>query len=122
MLLALLLAALWPLATSHCSLEKLPGFAFLACAEDRCCEPEAEAGHQSDACAVIESGFCKLESDCSLVPAPPTEHSLIEMPLEVSESFAAAQVVPESSPPELSRLWQFSTRTALPPRAPSFDS
>src|SRR5262245_51454732 len=117
------MAVVWPVAASHCSLEKLPSFGFLACAEDRCCEPQPDTGCQGDACAVVESGFYKVESSRLLVPAPPTAIiCLVVATFEISESFAAAQVIPESSPPELSKHWQFSFRTALAPRAPSLAS
>jgi hypothetical protein len=117
------MAVAWPLVAAHCSLGNLPSLGFFACAEDRCCEPQPESDCQSDACAVVESGFYKLEIVRLCVPAPPMfVLGLIETRLEISDSITACRVVPDSSPPELSRLWQFSHRTALPPRAPSFVS
>ena len=122
-IIALLMAVAWPLMASHCSLGNLPSLGFFACAEDRCCEPQPESDCQSDACAVFESGLYKSETIRLYVPAPPlVVLCLIETQLEISGPIAASRVVPDSAPPELARLWQFSHRTALPPRAPSFVS
>ena len=68
--LFILLAALWLPAVSHCDLEHLPGFAFLAC-----CELPTEASEhnndcQTDNCGTVESGLYKLEEHSDAAPAP----------------------------------------------------
>ena len=118
---AVLLLALWVPVTMHCTLETMPGFSFLqwCCGGDEA--PEQDHDCSQDFCSAVESGLYKIEDNPAVVPAlvlllafaawdcvaePPTD--------------SAPQFVPVSSaPPELPRLWQFSYRTALPPRAPS---
>jgi hypothetical protein len=121
------IATLWVAAGVHCRLEILPGFEFLACCE----QPKAEkspAQHEKDcrgdACAAIEQGLYKsapsqqapikplLASVAWLVPLP--DAGRLSAP-DFPNQFACA-------PPELPRLWRFSQRAALPPRAPSFVS
>lgn len=121
-LLTLLLVAIWPLATSHCSLEQLPGFAFLACAE----QVDTASSHQNDdceadSCASVESGFYKTEDNQQTVPTPPLIASefLTTLTLVATEPTRAAFDLPDPTPPELPKSWQFSLRVALPPRAPS---
>ena len=122
-LLTLLLVAVWPLATSHCSLEQLPGFEFISCAT------EADDGHaetdcETDSCASIESGLYKTEDTQQKVPTPPllTSEFLTTMLLAQTESSSAGIDDLAPPPPELLKSWQFSSRTALSPRAPSLVS
>lgn len=122
-LLTLLLVALWPLAASHCRIEQLPGFDFLACAGE-----DPGATHQedceTDSCATVESGLYKTEDGQEAVPTPPGSLSPIltacafETTLfEVSSALSLDAVALGLLAP-----WQFSLRAALPPRAPSFVS
>jgi hypothetical protein len=122
-LLTLLLVAVWPLATSHCSLEQLPGLAFLACADEAAAAPHQDNDCETDTCASVESGLYKTE-DHPTVPTPPLISSelLTTVLLATELSTRETAVYFNSAPPELSRLWQFSLRTALPPRAPSLAS
>ena len=123
-LLTLLLVALWPLVTSHCSLEQMPGLEFLACADEAATAPHQENDCETDSCASVESGFYKTEDGRQVVPPPPLTPSafLTEILLEAEQPAAAGCVVFDSIPPELPKVWQFSLRTALSPRAPSFVS
>lgn len=123
-LLTLLLVALWPLVTSHCSLEQMPGLEFLACVDEAATAPHQENGCETDSCASVESGFYKTEDGRQVVPMPPLVASafLTEILLEAEKPATAGCVVFDSIPPELPKVWQFSLRTALPPRAPSFVS
>ncbi|MFO1512092.1 MAG: hypothetical protein U1F83_04120 [Verrucomicrobiota bacterium] len=124
-MLTLLLVALWPLATSHCHLEQLAGLEFLACAD----EPAPASTHQdndcaTDSCASIESGFYKTEEAPQVVPSPslmPSE-TLTALLTEAVQPSSANQPVFDFAPPEIPKLWQFSCRTALSPRAPSLVS
>ena len=123
-LVTLLLVALWPLATSHCNLEQLAGLEFLACAD----EPAAVAPHQdnsceTDSCASVESGFYKTEDGSQLVPTPSLVPSaFLTAVLAEAAQPASIRQISHFAPPDLPRVWQFSFRTALPPRAPSFVS
>ena len=115
--------ALWLAAANHCRLESLPGFQFLACAE------QGEAPHQdsdcdTDACALVESGLYKAENNRITVDAPAGLVLLfLPPPLEQTSNLEAINHLRFNSvPPELQRVWQFSWRTASPPRAPSLRS
>jgi hypothetical protein len=123
-LLTLLLVALWPLVTSHCSLEQMPGLEILACADETATAPHQENDCQTDGCAAVESGFYKTEDGREVVPLPPLIPSafLTTIFLEAAPPAAVSRVAIDSAPPELPQSWQFSFRTALPPRAPSFVS
>jgi hypothetical protein len=119
-MLTLMLVALWPLVTSHCKIEQLPGFGFLACVGEK-----PEASHQedceTDSCAAVESGLYKTEDGRQTVPTPPASMSLILTAslLEAAQSAGADNVAVDVAPSDLRTSWQFSSRAALPPRAPS---
>lgn len=123
-LLTLLLVGLWPVATSHCSLEQMPGFEFLACAGEPATPASQESGCTTDSCATFESGFYKTEDGRQAVPAPQLVLSaLVNTSLwQATPDSATAGLVTECSPPEIPKAWQFFFRTALPPRAPSLAS
>ncbi len=123
-LLTLLLVALWPLVTSHCNLEQMPGLGFLACADGTNTAPPHENSCETDSCASIESGFYKIEDGHQAVPQPTLVPSafLTAVLMEAVQPAASTSPVLDGVPPELPKLWQFSCRTALPPRAPSFVS
>ena len=118
---AMLTLALWGLATLHCDLEQVPGFEFLVS-----CHPQ-NAPHQdndcdNDGCSAVESGFYQLEKQPPAVSAPLLVLSFVLPLWEVATPRPAPHLALErlnGSPPELPRVWQFSSRTALPPRAPS---
>ncbi|HEX5219596.1 MAG TPA: hypothetical protein VFZ59_08505 [Verrucomicrobiae bacterium] len=122
-LLTLLLVAVWPLATSHCNLEQLPGFEFLSCAIDADAA-HAESDCETDSCASIESGVYKTEDNQQTVPTPPsfTSEFLTTMLLAQTELVSTSINDFAPAPPELPKSWQFSFRTALSPRAPSLVS
>lgn len=123
----MILALLWAPVTSHCLLERLPGFEFLSCCQHD--ESDRTAGHEQedcsgDSCAVVEDGFYKIQDNGDAVPAPTLTIAFL---LEVlSEQRLAAN---DSSgdvlraalpPPTLQACWRFSYRAAVPVRAPSF--
>jgi hypothetical protein len=121
------MATLWVAAGMHCRLEVLPGFEFLSCCQHSATD-HSPAHHEQDCdgdgCAAIESGFYQLQSPQS-APAKPL--LLLVAWVTPRPDLAPASAprllpTPAASPPELSRLWQFSQRAALPPRAPSFVS
>lgn len=127
---ALMLAFLWSPLTVHCQLESLPGMAFLACGdpgEDECCRPVApieDSNCESDACAAIESGAYKTEIhelDLNAPASDAVDSSTLSLCAD-SAPRAVALLPFCSAPPELPAAWQFHSRTALPPRAPSLVS
>ena len=112
-----MLALLWAPVTSHCLFERLPGFEFLAC----CDHEETSAPHEdedcsTDACAVVEAGFYKLQDQEDLVVAA------LELELDVFGTVPKIHdvvVTASQPPPDLAVAWQFAYRAALPVRAPS---
>ena len=120
----LALVALWLPVSVHCQLEQLPGLEFLSC----CDHEDTTAPHQDDdcegdGCAVVESGLYKTEERQNSLTAPnfpPVKFQSPQTP--ITSAPAVRAFVHGTAPPELSCIWQFSFRTALPPRAPSFVS
>jgi hypothetical protein len=111
-----MLALLWAPITSHCLFERLPGFEFLSC----CVHEDASGPHEdedcsADACAVVESGFYKLQDHEDLIVAA------VELD-DFSGQLLIQDVVTTLSRPRPTQSigWQFSQRAALPIRAPSF--
>lgn len=121
----LLLAIVWLPVTSHCLLlESASALASLAC----CDHESAPSGHDnncdSDACSIVEDAQYRCSEDRVVVPTvdrlvafelPAT----VELTLDPSEQ--PTQPQQDDWLESISR-WQFSTRAALPPRAPSIVS
>lgn len=63
--MTLALVVLWPLVTSRCKLEFVPGFSFLVCSSQ-----DDAASHQDDDCKQIESGLYKLKNTPVAATAP----------------------------------------------------
>jgi len=120
---AMLALVLYGLASMHCILEGVPGFDFLKC----CCFVEAASSPlqdcQTSSCGEVERGNYRAEEQSVSAPQPllllALLSSVIEAPLPEPQ---VASLVASESPPELPKVWQFSHRTALPPRAPSIAS
>jgi len=115
--------ALWALAAMHCTLEHVPGFGFLTscCTADSDCARQQDCG--SDGCTFVEKGNYRTEEQTAYAPQPLLVLLVLpfiqETPLPEHRCFS----LPASeSPPELARRWQFTYRTAFPPRAPSLAS
>jgi hypothetical protein len=119
---AVLALVLYGLASMHCILEGVPGFDFLK----TCCFVDSGAANskdcESDEC-VVESGNYRAEEQTASAPQPLLLLALFSLAIEapIPEPQVASLVASES-PPELPKVWQFSHRTALPPRAPSLAS
>ena len=114
---SLLSLAMWLSATQHCKLENLPGCGFLRCATDT----PGNSDCQGDSCDAVERGMYK-NPDSQQVTAPPVPLVLAWMisEFQVPEPGEATLIeVPTSAPPDLPKGWQFLTRTAAPPRAPT---
>ena len=114
----LFLALAWVPITSHCTWESLIGGGLFAC------EPATEKGDCSsdeDNCVAVESGSYKMSSTRLEIPAPSFPVEFIPGPV-----LAALHSLPVAPPtaarPEIPVCWQFISRTALPPRAPSLVS
>jgi hypothetical protein len=117
---AMLTLVVYGVASMHCVLEGVPGLGFL----QTCCfvdsAPSAPQDCESDGCSPVEGGKYRPEEQTASAPQPRLVLALLSAVIEArlpelqSPSFLASE-----SPPELPRVWQFSQRTALPPRPPS---
>ena len=120
-IMAVCLALFWGPLTSHCRIEAATGQPFLHSHDG----DEHGHGHQEAhaSCFIAESGDYK--SDLKPVsPLPPVPTLLLLSALlqgRVEPSADARLVLGDAGqpPPELSVSWQFSSRVALAPRAPS---
>lgn len=120
---ALIVLALWGLAVMHCKLEAVPGFDFLK----SCCfvdsEPSSPTDCESDGCGAVEDGGYRSEEQTASAPPPLLILALLSAVIEAPmPELQVCSFVSSHPPPELPKTWQFSYRTALPPRAPSFAS
>ena len=114
-LFGLALALLWVPVASHCSWESFVGGDIFKCA------PAAEKGDcdsDGDDCASVESGHYKVSNTRLEIPAPDLVVMFLVMPVLTAPTSQPASP-PTSAPSDLSSSWQFFSRTALPPRAPS---
>jgi hypothetical protein len=104
----------------HCKLETIPGLEFLRCPSDT----DASSDCQGDGCETVESALYKVPDHQNITPEPVLDTvvlpSLLEREDPPCENPPCWLVT--SAPPELPKVWQFSFRTALPPRAPSIVS
>jgi hypothetical protein len=120
---AMLALVLYGLASMHCALEGVPGLDFLetCCSEDSA--PAAPQGCESDGCGPVEGGKYRPEDQTVTAPQPLLVCALFSLVVEaLPPEPQAPSLVASESPPELPKVWQFSHRTALPPRAPSLAS
>jgi hypothetical protein len=115
----------WLLAVNHCSLENIPALKFLACADYGATQPHQENDCEKDSCATVEKASYKTESGKVAAPAPMVLLAIALVPATEEEAEPGfhffAGVIP-ALVPELPVAWQFSYRTAAPPRAPSIVS
>lgn len=127
-ILTLLLATLWLPITSHCLLfESANGFAALSCCSHA--EMADNLGHHEDECAtdscsIVEDAQYKSSQQRLTVPPLDTQVAF-ELPPLLDTTLISASVGTYQSGNALAHLpvsWQFSARTALPVRAPSFVS
>jgi hypothetical protein len=120
-MVAILFLALWVPVTMHCTLESLPGFNFLQCCCDDSDAPAAPGDCDDDFCAEVESGSYRMEEN----PTVSTDSvRILAVAHWIGAAVAPVDVAPgirphSPAPTELRTGWQFTCRTALPPRPPS---
>ena len=123
-MMTLTLAAVWLVATNHCKLELIPSLGFLVCCAHGDAAPHQDNDCDTDNCAAVEKSFYKSEDTQPSVTVP--DFVLADsLTLSLDELARVSPVcfnLPAFAPPELPVTWQFSYRTALPPRAPSIAS
>jgi len=122
-ILVLTVLAIWSLASMHCKLEAVPGFDFLKI----CCFADSTSSSSkdcdSDGCGAVEDGNYRAEEQTASAPQPLLVLAVLASIVEVAApDLQAHSFVTSQPPPELPNAWQFSQRTALPPRAPSIAS
>ena len=118
--MGIILALFWLPITSHCLLERLSGLEFLSCcthAAEPCANEEKDC--ETDACAVVEEGFYKVQDNGDLLPERVFQSSLLLPDIFLAESVKCLPPSREVSRPELTASWQFAYRASLPIRAPS---
>lgn len=119
-IVGLLLLVLWVPLTSHCTWENISDLALFKCVDDTEQSSEQKSDCADDGCEQLETATYR-SSDAQPDVAPPAFlvlFQLLNLTVPAHESCAAAT----TSPPEILSGWQFTFRTALPPRAPSFVS
>lgn len=123
-IMAVMLLALWTPTTSHCLIESaglLPDF---LCCADACSPHGTDGDDDEDSCQSLESAPYKVDENDASVKA----WIIAALVPELVEVFRLSENVPQPTvfipdrPAELPVTWQFSRRTALAPRAPSFVS
>jgi hypothetical protein len=129
-IMAACLALLWVPATGHCQIELLTEWEFLSCGSghaDDGCGSKAADPCEDDACASVEGGDYRSDAQKVTTARPDFGAMLLASwahlasILAVEES-ASSLVFAAESPPVLLTSWQFVSRAALPPRAPSLAS
>ena len=122
---ALLLAIVWLPLTSHCLLlESASNLAALACCSHESIPSEHSTGCESGACSVVEDAQYRCSEDRVVVPAV-DRLVAFELPAAVESSLNTSEQLSQPHHDdwlESISHWQFSTRAALPPRAPSIVS
>jgi hypothetical protein len=131
-IVAVLLVALWLPASSHAFLQH-GGFIHQIHAHDGPADADhdSDSGHHhendgdnhaaADGLCVVASGRIPLAKPSAVAPLP---WLTVAVPGEVENTSAPRAIFdlspPGVAPPELSPRWQFTSRAALPVRAPSF--
>jgi hypothetical protein len=123
-----LLAVSWLPATLHCAAER----AGLLGSVEECCtdEPAGESNALPGSCAkapceTLGAKLAKNTSDSLQVAAPEVWAWLtLSVILPEASGSPGLKISPDTtdSPPELVKVWQFSHRAALAPRAPGLAS
>ncbi|MCI0539428.1 MAG: hypothetical protein L0Z50_29820 [Verrucomicrobiales bacterium] len=121
---AAVLLVMWIPATSLCLLETAGWLA-----SDGCCPsssggtPASEPTSDSPCCLLASGSYKANDEEHSSIAAPLFAFLSVLNLFEPAERTDEAQLIAfEPPPPELVAGWQFSSRAALPPRAPSFVS
>jgi len=122
--IAILLAFAYPLAAGYCLFEKANLVTPVdCCAETTSHEHDEKSSCGGYGCCPIEYAvYSSLDSGTADLTTPPADVIFLTVVLltELRVEVSVAQL--ERSPPDIPKSWQFSYRTALPPRAPSFVS
>ena len=121
---ALMLALVWLPAVSCCLIDASGLLGKQDCCSKEHSHPASGPGNCDKPCGALASASYLPQQSQLLVIAP------IGVPLfdcafsliEIHRPAGVGRALPATAPPELAGHWQFSFRTALSPRAPSFAS
>lgn len=118
--LAIVMALLYLPASGYCLLEKTGLVTPVDCCAEGTSHDQNEQTPCDYGCCPIEYAvYSSFDSGAADLAVPPADVIFLaavllpELPVEVPV------VQLERQPPDISKSWQFSFRTALPPRAPS---
>jgi hypothetical protein len=122
-IMAAFLAVLWTVVGVHCQMEVLPGMEFFRCSASQPMASASDAHCSDDGCSAIEQGHYQGAPSVS-IKAPVLVAlfvSLLPHCVEsIHEGSSSERLFAEAASPPIP--WQFFSRAALLPRAPSFVS
>jgi hypothetical protein len=120
---ALLLLALWLPATQHCGLEAAGVLTSAVECHDAasCDEPQGTSPCDLDNCQSIEDAAYKAKQTYVQLSTPVELACLCCLNAITPKTIIVSMITPAQTdaPPELAPSWQFTTRAAPAPRAPS---
>lgn len=121
---AVLLALVWLPAVSCCLIDASGLLGKQDCCSKEHSHPASGPGNCDQPCGVLASASYLPQQSQLLVVAPigvPLLDTAFPL-IEIHRPAGVGRELPSTAPPELAGHWQFSFRTALAPRAPSFAS
>jgi hypothetical protein len=122
-IVAMVLLVLWVPATSLCLVERAGWLANDDCCPSTTKEAPTSPANESSPCCWLASGSYKSNDDTPVLIQAQFTPLVIAFTLNSFADPSRDFILPsELPPPELAVGWQFSFRTALSPRAPSFVS
>lgn len=123
-MVALVLALVWLPAVSCCLIDASGLLGKQDCCSKEHSRPAAVPGNCDKPCGALASASYLPQQSQLLLIAPigvPLFDAAFPL-IEIHRPVGIGRELPATSPPETAGHWQFSFRTALPPRAPSFAS
>ena len=121
---ALMLAFIWLPAASCCFIDTSGLLGKRDCCSKEHSQPTPGPGNCDKPCGALASATFLPQQSQPLVFAPVgvPMFDVASFLMPVQRPVGIGRELPATAPPELAGHWQFSYRTALPPRAPSFAS
>ena len=121
---AIVLALVWLPAVSCCLIDASGIFGKQDCCAKERSTPAPSPQNCGQPCGVlaVASYFPPQSQVLVFAPSALTYFDVAEILTALQDSVCINPNFPAAAPPELIRCWQFSFRTALSPRAPSFVS
>jgi hypothetical protein len=119
-ILAFALALLWLGLPVHCQLEVVAASSVISCCpESRTCPAQQDSESHGDFCGSLESGKYFPQKSNAAAKAPILHTlSFTPEPSRIERLLQTHPLLPDAIP-VLASSWQFVSRAAAPPRAPS---